>query len=548
MVQRYTIGIDYGTLSGRAVLVDVATGDIAATEVLDYPHAVMSRALPAGTPLPPDWALQHPQDYLDVLAATVPAVLSSAGVSGAQVIGLAIDFTGCTMLPIAVDGTPLCLQDEFAEEPHAYVKLWKHHSAQPYATRITEVAEALHEPWLSRYGGRISSEWMFPKIWETLDEAPAVYERATEFIEAGDWVVRRLTGSRGRSAALAGYKAMWDRRGGFPSDDYWRAVDERLVGVTSKLPGPYLDAGERAGVLRPAMADLLGLRAGTPVAVANSDAYVCAPAVGATEAGALLSIVGTSACTLALGSRAHDVPGVSGVVRDGILPGYFGYEAGQAAVGDIFAWFMREAVPARYVADANAAGRDLYEHMEALASALEPGESGLVALDWWNGNRSILVDGELSGVIVGMTLHTSSIEIYRCLLEASAFGMRKVIDAMIENGVGIDQVIVSGGISRKSPLLMQIYADVLGRQVRASQSPFGPALGSAIFAAVAAGVENSGHASIAEAADAMACRDDIVYVPDVRRHGIYERLFAEFEQLHDYFGRGGNEVMKRIRV
>lgn len=548
MAQRYTIGIDYGTLSGRAVLVDVATGDIVATDVLDYPHAVMSRALPSGTPLPPDWALQHPQDYVDVLATTVPAVLSSAGVSGAQVIGLAIDFTGCTMLPIAVDGTPLCLQDEFAEEPHAYVKLWKHHSAQPYATRITEVAEALHEPWLSRYGGRISSEWMFPKIWETLDEAPGVYERATEFIEAGDWVVRRLTGSRGRSAALAGYKAMWDRRGGFPSDDYWRAVDERLVGVTSKLPGPYLDAGERAGVLRPAMADLLGLRAGTPVAVANSDAYVCAPAVGATEAGALLSIVGTSACTLALGSRGHDVPGVSGVVRDGILPGYFGYEAGQAAVGDIFAWFMREVVPARYVADADAAGRDLYEHMEALASALEPGESGLVALDWWNGNRSVLVDGELSGVIVGMTLHTSSIEIYRCLLEASAFGMRKVVDTMTENGVGIDQVIVSGGISRKSPLLMQIYADVLGRPVRASQSPFGPALGSAIFAAVAAGVENSGHASIAEAADAMACRDDVVYVPDVRRHGIYERLFAEFEQLHDYFGRGGNEVMKRIRV
>ena len=542
----YSIGIDYGTLSGRAVLADVADGEILATDVLAYPHAVMSDRLPSGAALPAGWALQHPQDYLDVLTTTVPAVVAAAGVQPEQVVGLAIDFTGCTMLPITANGTPLCLLDEFASEPHAYVKLWKHHAAQPYATRITEVANARGERWLSRYGGRISSEWMFPKIWETLDRAGRVYEHADEFIEAGDWVVSRLTGARVRSSALAGYKAMWDPVEGFPDDDYWRALDERLAGVTAKLPGPYVAAGARAGVLVPEMARLLGLAPGTPVAVANSDAYVCAPAVGTVDSGSLLSIVGTSACTLVLGDAEHQVPGVSGVVKDGILAGHYGYEAGQAAVGDIFAWLMRECVPSRYFADAEAADRDIYEQLEWLAAAQEPGETGLLALDWWNGNRSVLVDGDLSGMLLGMTLRTTAVDIYRCLLESTAFGMRMVVDTLTAHGVPVEDVTISGGISRKSPLLMQIYADVLGRPVRASQSPFGPALGSAIFGAVAAGAGDHGYATVEQAAVAMRCRDDLWYQPDPHRHETYAALFREFQRLHDYFGRGGNDVMKRL--
>ncbi|GAA2238508.1 ribulokinase [Herbiconiux moechotypicola] len=543
----YSIGVDFGTLSGRAVLVDVASGDIVATSVLDYPHGVMSRHLPSGRELPADWALQHPFDYVEVLATTIPDVLATADVDGSRVVGLGLDFTACTVLPILADGTPLCTLAEFADEPHAFVKLWKHHAAQPYATRITEVAEARGEAWLSRYGGRISSEWMFPKIWETLDLAPAVYARADEFIEAGDWVIRQLTGVPVRSAALAGYKAMWDAESGFPDNSFWAAVESGLVGVGAKLPGPFRPAGSRAGSLLPEMAALTGLPVGTPVAVANSDAYVSAPALGVTGTGDLFSIVGTSSCTLILDESFRPVPGISGCVHDGILSGFFGYEAGQAAVGDIFAWFVRESVPASYVEEARRLGLDIFVYLESLARELAPGANGLVALDWWNGNRSVLVDAELSGLLVGLTLQTTAAEVYRALLESVAFGMRTIVDTFVEHGVAVDTMTVTGGISQKSPLLMQIYADVTGREIRASQLAIGPALGSAIFGAVAAGLAGRGYSTISEAAAAMASRDDIRYLPDQGRHRAYGELYEQYVQLHEHFGRGGSDVMRALR-
>lgn len=545
--RRLSIGVDFGTLSGRAVLVDVSNGEVLASSVLDYPHAIMSRRLPSGAELPQEWALQHPGDYLCVLETTIPELASAAQAVGGDVVGIGIDFTACTMLPISADGAPLCDLDRFRDEPNAYVKLWKHHSAQPYASRITEVAQSRNEPWLARYGERISSEWMFPKIWQTLDQAPDVFASADQFIEAGDWVVRMMTGTSARSAALAGYKAMWDPVDGFPSDSYWRALDSRLEGIADRLPGPYLPMGARAGELTDEMANRLGLQAGIPVAVANSDAYVCAPAIGVTGPRSLFSIVGTSTCTIVMGESFHEVAGISGIVPGGVLPGYWGYEAGQPAVGDLFAWFVRESVPAAAFAEAEELGLDIYAYMERLAARRLPGESGIVALDWWNGNRSVLVDGDLSGLFVGMTLHTDTADLYRSLLESTAYGMRTIVDSMVDRGVIIDEVTMSGGIPRKSPLLMQIYADVLGRTVRASQLELGPALGSAICGAVAAGAARGGYGTVSDAASAMSSRDSIIYEPDRARHEVYNELYREFSLLHDYFGRGGNDVMKGLR-
>ncbi len=546
-VTRFSIGVDFGTLSGRGVLVNVETGDIVATSALDYPHGVMSEQLPSGTPLPPDWALQHPQDYLDVLNFVIPHMLQSSAVDPASVIALSIDFTACTVLPLSDSDTPLCLLDEFADNPHAYVKLWKHHSAQDLATRITEHAQRRAESWLARYGGKVSSEWMFPKIWQTLREAPEVYESATEFIEAGDWVIRHLTGSRARSSALAGYKALWSAQDEMPGDDFWRGLDKGLVGVCGKLPGPYLDAGSLAGRLTRAGAELTGLNPGTAVAVANSDAYACAPAVGVTGPGAVIAIVGTSVCTLVMDPDFHVVPGVSGAIKNGILPGYVGYEAGQAAVGDMLAWCVKHAVPASYTEEAAKQGVDIHTHLQALAADYAPGGSGLMALDWWNGNRSVLVDGALSGAVVGYTLGTTAVDLYHALLESAAYGMRVVVDTLVTSGVPVREIVITGGISRKSPMLMQMYADVMGRPVRASQTLYGAALGAAIFGTVAAGAVAGGHDTIEAAVDAMASTDEVLYHPRPEAQHAYEKLFAEFMTLHDYFGRGANDVMKRLR-
>jgi len=546
-VTRYSIGVDFGTLSGRGVLVDVETGEIAATSVLGYSHGVMSDRLRSGIALPHDWALQHPRDYLEVLDVVIHDMLRTASADPASVIALSIDFTACTMLPLSDADVPLCFLDEFADNPHAYVKLWKHHSAQDLANRITEHAQRRNEPWLTRYGDRVSSEWMFPKIWQTLREAPEVYESAAEFIEAGDWVIRYLTGARGRSSALAGYKALWSAQDGMPGDDFWRGLDEGLVGVEGKLPGPYLDAGSLAGRLNEAGAELTGLSVGTAVAVANSDAYACAPAVGVTGPGTVVAIVGTSVCTLVMDPELHSVPGVSGAIDNGILPGYVGYEAGQAAVGDMLAWCVNEAVPASYTEEAARIGVDIHAYLQALAADYAPGGSGLIALDWWNGNRSVLVDGELSGTVVGYTLGTTAVDLYHALLESAAFGMRVVVDTLVDRGVMVNDLVITGGISRKSPMLMQMYADVLGRTVRASLTPYGAALGAAIFGTVAAGDGGGGYDSIEDAVEAMASTDEQVYEPRAQAQEAYEKLYREFVTLHDYFGRGGNDVMRRLR-
>ena len=546
---KYTIGVDYGTLSGRAVLVEVGSGREIAASVLEYPHAVMDTQLPCGKKLGQDWALQHPQDYVDVLTHTIPDVLRQSGVQPEDVIGIGTDFTACTVLPVKNDGTPLCMLPEYACNPHAYVKLWKHHAAQDKANRLNAIAAERGEAWLKNYGGKISSEWLFPKLWQVLDEAPEVYAAMDAFVEAADWIVWQLTGVQTRNSCCAGYKAMYNKTTGYPDKAFFKALDPRMENVIAeKLACPVTPLGQKAGELTPAMAAKLGLKPGTAVSIGNVDAHVCVPAVGIAAPGQMLAIMGTSTCHMMMGTQEHQVPGMCGVVQDGIMPGFAGYEAGQSCVGDHFAWFVDNCCPASVLEEAKAKGMNAHQYLTELAQAQKPGQHGLVALDWWNGNRSVLVDVDLTGMILGMTLQTKPEDIYRALIEATAYGTRMIIENYRENSVAVEAFFASGGISQKNPMLMQIYADVLNMEIKIAGSAQGPALGSAIFAAVAAGKAAGGYEDVFEAARDMGKVKDTVYRPNAENAKVYDKLFAEYRTLHDYFGRGANDVMKRLKA
>ncbi len=548
-MSKYTIGVDYGSLSGRAVLVDVATGEELASSVYEYPHAVMETQLPDGTKLGHDWALQHPQDYLDVLSHTIPAVLKEAGVSNEDVIGVGTDFTACTILPVKADGTPLCFLPEYKNRPHAYVKMWKHHAAQDKANMLNEIAEKRGESWLKNYGGKISSEWAIPKIWQILDEDEEVYNAMDRFIEAADWIIWQLCGKETRNSCTAGYKAMFNKKLGYPSNDFFKALDPRLEHVIDeKFSRDITPLGGCAGYVTEKAAALTGLKVGTAVAIGNVDAHVCVPAVGIDGPGKMLAIMGTSTCHMMMGTTEVQVPGICGVVEDGILPGFFGYEAGQSCVGDHFAWFIDNCLPASYYEEAEKQGMNIHKFLRAKAEGKKPGESGLLALDWWNGNRSVLVDVDLTGMMLGMTLQTKPEEIYRALIEATAYGTRMIVENYRENGIPVEEFYASGGISQKDPMTMQIYADVLNMPIKIAGSLQGPALGSAIFASVAAGKEKGGYDNIFEAARALGKVKDTVYTPIPENVELYNKIFAEYRILHDYFGRGENDVMKRLKA
>ncbi|MGW4525258.1 ribulokinase [Amycolatopsis sp. NPDC004378] len=530
MAEPLTVGVDFGTLSGRAVVVRVRDGAELGSAVFEYPHGVLDETLPAtGRALPPDWALQVPADYVGVLRNAVPAAVRDAGADPADVIGVATDFTACTMIPTTADGTPLCELPEFEGNAHAYVKLWKHHSAQPQADRINELARARGEKWLPRYGGLISSEWEFAKALQVLEEAPDVYAAMRHWVEAADWIVWQLTGVYVRNACTAGYKGIL-QDGHYPSRDFLRELDPGFESfVADKLEHPLGELGSRAGSLTAEAAAWTGLPEGIAVAVGNVDAHVTAPAANAVEPGQMVAIMGTSTCHVMNGAELREVPGMCGVVDGGIVTGLWGYEAGQSGVGDIFGWFTDHFA------------RDGHDRLTELAARQEIGEHGLVALDWHSGNRSVLVDHELSGVIVGQTLATRAEDVYRALLEATAFGTRKIIETFTAAGVPVTELIIAGGLM-KNTLLMQIYADVTNLPLSVIGSAQGPALGSAIHAAVAAGA----YPDIRAAAAAMGSVQRAVYRPVPENVAAYDELYAEYTTLHDYFGRGGNDVMHRL--
>ncbi len=547
---KYAIGVDFGTLSGRAVIVDIADGRELATAVYEYANGVIDEYLPGGKiRLDPDWALQDPNDYLEVFKTTIPAVLGETGVDPADVIGVGIDFTACTLTPTTADGTPLCTLPEWRDNPHAWVKLWKHHAAQPEANKLNAIAhEAGFEHILDRYGGKISSEWFFPKAWQILNEAPEVYAAADRLIEGADWVVWQLTGIETRNSCTAGYKAMWSKTEGFPPKEFFKALDPCLENIVDeKMMREISPLGDKAGEITEQAAGWTGLKVGTAVAVANVDAHVAVPAATVTETGRMVMIMGTSICHMVVGETEEIVPGMCGVVQDGILPNVPGFEAGQSCVGDHFQWFTETCVPKNYEVEARNRGISIHELLEEKAATQKPGESGLLVLDWWNGNRSVLVDVDLTGIVLGMTLLTKPEEIYRALIEATAFGTRLIIETFNNNNVPIRELVATGGLPDRNKLLMQIYADVTGLSIYIPEATQISAVGSAMHGAVAAGAAAGGYDSIIDAAANMTRLRIESYHPIPENKAIYDMLFEEYVTLHDYFGRGENDVMKRLK-
>jgi L-ribulokinase len=527
----YALGLDFGTLSVRAIAVDTRTGESAAEATRPYAHGVIDREL-GGRALPRDFALQSTEDYLDSALGAIREVLEK--VDPRSIIGVGVDFTACTMLPVLKDGTPLHRLERFAENPHAWVKLWKHHAAQPEADAVNALARERGEAFLRYYSGIISSEWMLPKCWEIARRAPEVFEAADLLVDAGDWFVQQMTGAWTRNACAAGYKGLWNAELGFPSQEFLRALDPGLEKLRSKWLTEVVAPGSPAGVVSSSFSRQSGLVAGTPVSAATIDAHSGVAGMGVYREGSLSVIMGTSSCHMALSSELKFFDGFAGVVRDGILPGFYGYESGQPAVGDLFGWFAREL-----------GGDAGFDGLSADAAKLRPGESGLLALDWMNGNRSVLMDSDLSGVVLGLTLASKPAHVYRALIEATAFGTRQILDAHRSGGVEIRDLVVCGGLV-KDPLILQIYADVTGVPVKVAHSNQAVALGAAIFGALAAGPSRGGFATLEDAIVRMTRPPERVYAPSAAAHSTYERLFALYKEAHDHFGRK-TRLLKQLK-
>jgi L-ribulokinase len=533
----FAIGVDFGTESGRALVLDVRTGEEIGSSAVKYPHGVIDRELPeTGERLAPDWALQDPDDWVTVLETGIPRVLSETGVDPGEVVGLGIDCTSCTVLPVTGDGTPLCKLGQWRPRRHAWPKLWKHHAAQPVADRLNEVALERGEGFLSRYGGRISSEWYFPKLIELWLEDRQIYDEAAGFIEATDWIIWHLTGVECRQSATAGYKAMWSPAEGLPPSEYFAAAYPGFDDPGAKLGDSFVPLGTRAGTLSREASGRLGLPESVAVAVGNVDAWVSVPGAGVDQPGTFVIVIGTSICDMIVHPQETRLPGITGVVKDGILPGLYGYEAGQAAVGDMLAWFVEQV--------ARDPGR--YAELEQAAAGIAPGETGLVALDWWNGNRTILADADLSGAIFGLTLQTTREQIYRALLESIAFGSRRIMDNFEEHGLELDRIVACGGIAERSPLMMQLLADTSGREVQVPDAKEIPARGAALFGAVAAGVFDD----ISSAIEATRPKSLRTYKPDAEAKKTYDGVYQIYRALYEILGRSQVELLhglKRIR-
>ncbi len=543
----YVIGADFGTLSARFLLVNPKNGDEINTVVMTYPNGVMEETL-HGKPLPEDYALEDASDYLLVLRQGIQTLVRDAKIDPSEVIAIGVDFTASTILPVDQKLMPLSQQKKYMDNPHAYVKLWKHHAAQAHATRAASIAKDRHEAFIKRYGDQITSEWMIPKIMEILTEDPDLYNDAYRFIEGGDFIVSHLIGEESRSACQAGYKALWHQKEGYPSKAYFKALDPRLEHVIEEKMGSMVKpVGTMAGRLTDQMAKALHLVPGIPVSTAYIDAHSAVPALGITTPGNLVMILGTSTCHMVLDHEEHLVKGISGVVKDGIIPGLYGYEAGQACVGNALEWFVETMLSKTDHDEALSLGITPYELLERKAIIKAPGASGLVALDWLNGNRSILSDSDLSGMILGLSLRTNPEDIYRALIESTAYGARVIIEEFESQGLKIDRLYATGGISKKSPMFMQIYADVTGRPIHIGQSEQAVALGSAIAAAAIAGSKNGGYDTISDASIAMGKLEDKVYVPVPSHIKTYDKLYRIYRNLHDHFGVSHPEWMHTLK-
>ena len=548
VIMRCVIGIDFGTLSARAILVDVAGGVILGESVFRYPHGVIDRQMLDGEKLPPAWALQHPEDYLAALENTVKGVLHLTGVDPGVVIGISVDFTCCTLIPVDDRLTPLCLLQEFEHNKHAYPKLWKHHAAQKYADQLSRIARQREEAFLNRYCGYISPEWAIPKMMELYDQATEVCRSAAWYMEAGDWITFLMTGNLIHSSSYATYKSAWSVEENYPSDDFFEALSPGFSKEVKKHTGLQVQMiGTKAGELTERYADILGLKPGTAVGVPSGDAYAAVLGESVVEEGELIIVIGTSSCDAVFTKEKRRIYGIDCVLKDAIIPGLYAYEAGQFGTGDTLDWAVNYLAPYEYYNEAKEKGLSLHQLLSAKAEVLKPGESGLLALDWFNGNRSVLRNASLSGAVIGLNMTTKPEEIYRSLIEATAFGQQTIINAFVDAGIKINRIILSGGVARKNRFLDQVYADVFGRDVVVSNNPQASALGSAMYAAVAAGPERGGCRDVFEAAEKMRCKDRVMVTPNENNHLTYRKLYEYYRTIHDYFGVE-DDLMRKLRA
>ena len=543
-MSKYSLGLDFGTLSVRADLVDIESGEEMASSVSEYAHGIISTKFLDGSSLPADYALQHPRDYLDSMLFVIREAIEKSGIDPALIVGVGVDFTASTVLPVFEDGTPLCFTKEFKNVPHAYVKLWKHHATQKEADEINELAKKTDAPFLKRYGGTISCEWLFPKVLQVLKEAPGVYASTTRFVEAGDWIVWMLTGKETHSVCQAGFKAMWDSESGYPDKEFLKRLHPELENVTdTKISKNVVKLSETAGYITKEIEEKTGLKAGTAVAPAFIDAHAALPALGVTHTGEMLMIIGTSSCHILLGNKEAYAPGTSGFAKNGIVDGLYAFEAGQASVGDSFEWFVKNCVSAAYTDAASEQGVSIHEFLTKKASELNPGSNGILALDWFNGNRTPYVNGNLSGLILGLNLNTAPEQIYRALIEATAYGTKRIVDIYEQNGIKIEKIYVAGGIAEKNALLMQIYADVLDRELFLSGTSQTCAYGSAVLGSVSGGA----YFSLSEAAERLKKISSRSYKPKSENTKKYESLYKEYVTLCEHFANSENKTMERLR-
>ena len=546
---QYTIGLDYGSLSCRGVLADVSNGRVIAEAMLAYPHAVMDKALPDGTPLHGEWCLQHPGDFVLALETVVPELMHKSGIAKEQVVGIGVDCTSSTPMPVDADFRPLSENPAFAGRPHAWLKMWKHHGAASQAEKIDRVCHEMEQKYLNWYGGKINSECMLAKVLQVFEEDREVFNAADAFIEMGDYLTSLLAGRPAFSTTLASAKSFWGMKEGYPDGEFYAALHPELHNLPEKLMEHYPDhiiarPGECVGGLCTEMAEKLGLCAGIAVSAAQMDGYSPMLSLGIADEGEMMMIIGTSTGIMILSREPKRVEGVTACLPDTYYPGFWGYGSGQASVGDGFQWFSENCVPAAYENEAVKRGLHIQQLLTEKAEKLTIGESGVMALDWINGNKSVLGNSRLSGAFIGMTLTTRAEHLYRALLEATAFGARIVVEAFRGAGVPVKAIRACGGVAGKNPLMMQIYADVLGVPLQVSRLTQAPALGTAIYAAAAAGV----HEDVFAAVRAMSDSDCITYMPKPENQAAYEELYEEYVLLHDYFGRGQNRVMERMHA
>ncbi|CEF19711.1 ribulokinase [Staphylococcus xylosus] len=536
----YSIGIDFGTGSGRAFLINTENGEIEEQYIRNYTHGTIEGEL-GGEQLPQNFALQNANDYMEIIETGIPTIIEKANISVSEIVGIGIDFTSSTVIFVDEQMEPIHNRAGFQDNPHAYVKLWKHHGAQDEADLLFKTALEGKNRWLGYYGFNVSSEWMIPKIMEVNNKAPEVMAVTANIMEAGDWIVNRLTGQNVRSNCGLGFKSFWEAETGFHYDLFDKVYSDLSDIVRTKVDAPVVSIGDSVGTLCKEMAEKLGLSPDTQVSPFIIDAHASLLGIGSEKDKEMTMVMGTSTCHLMLNKEQHKVPGISGSVKGAIIPNLYAYEAGQTAVGDLFEYVAKQA-PYDYVKAAESRGISIFDLLNEKAAQLYPGESGLIALDWHNGNRSVLSDSNLKGSLFGMTLQTRHEEIYRAYLEATAFGAKMIMQQYQGWQMEVDHVFACGGIPKKNGLLMEIYANILNKKITVIDSEYAPAIGAAILGAICGGA----HPDFNSAIEAM--KEPVLYQvePDPQQVRIYKKLFSAYKELHDLHGYKKARIMRNV--